>query len=714
MGERGQRIWRVLALVGALALLSAASASAGGPTPWKTVTYRGYAISVPRSWPVYELTRDRSTCVRFNRHAVYLGLPSRSQSCPAQIAGRSEAILLEPIGAGAAGAASPLGPLVPHDSASTFVAGKVRVLATWSRARQIIARALRRRSLPAIRSVTPHPALRAHAASGGAHTAQAVYTGLGFDACSAPSEQTMADWGSSPYRALGIYIGGVNSACAQPNLTSSWVATESAAGWHMIPTYVGLQAPSNSCGCAGITSSQATTEGTAAAQDAVGDAQTIGLPPDSPIYDDMENYSRTSSNTSAVLAYLSAWTAQLHAEGYLSGVYGNSDSVIADLVSQQGTSYPEPDDIWVANWNGQESTSDSYVPSSDWANHQRLHQYRGAHNETYGGATINIDSDYLDGATAMGGPGSAQAPPPPSLSASPAPTGITNLSASWGGSGLVSWRVLAGTSPTALTPVASAAPKGARTTIAVRSSAPYFAVQAIGTSGQWLANSSTLSTPAHLLIFGHSVFVGSGSGVAGVPFGCYLATTCHVTTTVTVGRLMLARTGSESIPAGGTGLVFFKLSSTALRLLDHDRTARLAAQVSLKDVSGRTASTPMSLIPFTTRGRAPSHSATASPVIRTVGATDFVYARGAGGVLVGCAAVYACQVAATLTDGRTTIASTRSELINGRELGYLIFSPTSQGRQLLDRAPGNQLGASLALKSGTSLARARVTLVQFS
>jgi hypothetical protein len=42
------------------------------------------------------------------------------------------------------------------------------------------------------------------------------------------------------------------------------------------------------------------------------------------------------------------------------------------------------------------------VPSTDWANHQRLHQYQGGHNETYNGATLNIDSDYVDVGGATG------------------------------------------------------------------------------------------------------------------------------------------------------------------------------------------------------------------------------------------------------------------------------------------------------------------------
>src|SRR5205823_11660912 len=83
------------------------------------------------------------------------------------------------------------------------------------------------------------------------------FTGLGFDACSAPSTTTMSAWSASPYRAIGVYIGGVNRGCSQPNLTSTWVSTEIAAGWGLIPIYVGLQAPSNGCGCAAISSTQA-------------------------------------------------------------------------------------------------------------------------------------------------------------------------------------------------------------------------------------------------------------------------------------------------------------------------------------------------------------------------------------------------------------------------------------------------------------------------
>jgi hypothetical protein len=183
------------------------------------------------------------------------------------------------------------------------------------------------------------------------------------------------------------------------------VRTEEAAGWHLIPTYVGLQAPASSCGCAPIAPARARAEGVAAADDAVAHAQSVGIGAGNPIYFDMEAYSRGGGNTAAVLTFLAGWTSQLHADGYVSGVYSSGGSGIHDLAAAYGTGYLEPDDIWIADWNGLHTTADPYVPSADWPAHQRLHQYSGGQNVTYGGVTMNIDGDYLDGATAGNGGG---------------------------------------------------------------------------------------------------------------------------------------------------------------------------------------------------------------------------------------------------------------------------------------------------------------------
>jgi hypothetical protein len=223
----------------------------------------------------------------------------------------------------------------------------------------------------------------------------------------------MSAWLASPYRAIGVYIGGVNRACSQPNLTTAWVGTQIAAGWHLIPTYVGLQSPTSGCSsCAKLNPNKASAQGAAAANDAVADAQSVGMGAGSPIYFDMEGYARTSKASSATLAFLAAWTSRLHALGYRSGVYGSSASTIADLAGQIGFGYSLPDDIWTANWNGRTDTADPYVPASAWSRHQRIHQFRGGHNERYGGVTINIDSDYVDGATVGTPPG----PPPLTVS----------------------------------------------------------------------------------------------------------------------------------------------------------------------------------------------------------------------------------------------------------------------------------------------------------
>jgi hypothetical protein len=330
-----------------LALLGAWQGAVPAGASAKTIHFAGRSVDAPSSWPVFRLAEHPGMCVRLDRRAVYLGTPSPSQNCPAEAIGRRRAILIEPAAA----------------------------------------RAARSSALPTL----PRRVARA---GGG------IFTGLGFDACSTPSTRTMTAWGVSPYRAIGIYIGGANRACSQPNLTSSWVAAETAAGWHLIPTYVGLQAPTSSCSsCAKLTASQATAQGTAAALDAVAQAAAVAIGPGSPIYFDMESYTRTSSATAATLAFLEAWTTKLHSLGYISGVYSSSASGIADLAGTIGSGYLSPDHLWIANWNGQKNTLDPVVPASAWAAHQRIHQYYGGHNETWGGVTINIDNDYVDGAT---------------------------------------------------------------------------------------------------------------------------------------------------------------------------------------------------------------------------------------------------------------------------------------------------------------------------
>jgi hypothetical protein len=227
-----------------------------------------------------------------------------------------------------------------------------------------------------------------------------VYSGLGFDTCGAPSTGAMSAWLNSSYRSIGIYVGGANRGCPDGNLSASWVSTVSHQGWHLAPLYVGLQAP---CawqgGLATINPGATAAQGVAAADDAANRAANFGLGGGTPIYFDMEAYNNADANCrNAVLSFVNFWVAELHNRGYVAGFYSSSASGIAVEASAVGTGNQVPDDIWFANWNNRTNIfGDPYFSDALWSNHQRLHQYQGGHYESWGGVTLNIDSDVNDG-----------------------------------------------------------------------------------------------------------------------------------------------------------------------------------------------------------------------------------------------------------------------------------------------------------------------------
>jgi hypothetical protein len=354
----------------------------------RTVVYLGHRFTVPAAWPVIDLAVHPSACVRFDRPAVYLGVSDAASACPSRVLGTGDALLLQPAAPGAPVAAAT--DLVSHQISSTGAG--IRATATYGGSPSLIERILASGALP-VSSTSPAPAMPApHLVRPLVVAGATSFTGKGFDPCTAPSTATMNAWKtSSPYGAIGIYIGGVNRGCAQPNLTASWVSAQAAAGWHFFPLYVGPQAPGACSGCTPITAPASQAQ--AAAQDAANQAAGFGFGPGSLIVYDMEAYS--STQTSTVLAFISAWTNDLHTLGYVSGEYSSLSSGISDLVKSFG-SYTMPDVIDFADWNGQATTVSSGIPAGDWPNHQRIHQDSGAVSQTYGGVTISIDQDYLD------------------------------------------------------------------------------------------------------------------------------------------------------------------------------------------------------------------------------------------------------------------------------------------------------------------------------
>lgn len=232
-----------------------------------------------------------------------------------------------------------------------------------------------------------------------------VATGPGFDTCRAPSLAAMRAWyDASAYRVIGIYIGGRNQACGGGHLTPEWVSRASAQGWSLVPVYVGLQAPcATETGLVAMRPARAAQEGRAAADDAAARAQAYGLEQGSPIYFDLEAFDESDrACVSVVLAYIDAWTRELHGDGYYSAVYGSAASGMATLVRavQSRPSFAAPDAIWIARWNQRPKTADSSVPAELWAGHQRIKQFRGGHLERHGGVAIDIDNDYVDGPVA--------------------------------------------------------------------------------------------------------------------------------------------------------------------------------------------------------------------------------------------------------------------------------------------------------------------------
>jgi peptidoglycan hydrolase-like protein with peptidoglycan-binding domain len=247
------------------------------------------------------------------------------------------------------------------------------------------------------------------------------FTGYAFDAYTAPSQEEMDVWlERSPYWGIGIYTSGGNRFDeVQPNLTPEWVEEQDDNGWKLLPIHVGLQA---SCSNPdrewdridpdpADDYAAARAQGRDEAVDAVAAAQGYGIAKRSTIWYDLEHFDigKTHCRESA-LSLVSAWTRRLHELGYRSGFYSSASSGITmldDARADSTDSYTLPDQIWIGHYvkSHQDpgpycelkwgTTSTSYISDDGWRG-QRMRQFCGSHDETYGGVTINIDTNYLE------------------------------------------------------------------------------------------------------------------------------------------------------------------------------------------------------------------------------------------------------------------------------------------------------------------------------
>jgi hypothetical protein len=226
---------------------------------------------------------------------------------------------------------------------------------------------------------------------------------LAFDTCDTPGLAEMWVWRQrSPYSTVAVYIGGELRHCKNPFLDDGvWVPRVVEQGWRIIPIYVGPQAPCTSYRVT-IDADGPDAHGAAIGRDAVARARVVGLPPGAPIYYDLEAYRGTDLACSDIVnAFLSGWVREVRAAGYKTGLYATPESGIAAQVrAKADPALATVDAIWIARWTGQPSLfgyDPAVLPASVWSQRSRIHQYRGDHDETWGGVTLNIDSNLVDG-----------------------------------------------------------------------------------------------------------------------------------------------------------------------------------------------------------------------------------------------------------------------------------------------------------------------------
>ncbi len=262
---------------------------------------------------------------------------------------------------------------------------------------------------PAPDAVAPVAAKRAAVVTPG------NFTGYGFDQCLAPTQRSMNKWRKhSPFSAVGIYISGDSRACRnQPNLSSTWVSTQHAKGWKILPIALGPQASCQprfprykddfrinptpgSKGRYGKAKKQGRVE---AAKNAA-DAAHYGIGTGSTLWYDLEGFDLGNTHCrESALAFVSAWVKKIESLGYVSGVYSSAGSgmkMLDDARVNRAGRYHLPRHLWIADWDGKANTKSAYIRNDGWRPGGRMKQYRGGHNETWGGVTINIDSNWLD------------------------------------------------------------------------------------------------------------------------------------------------------------------------------------------------------------------------------------------------------------------------------------------------------------------------------
>ncbi|MFG2236373.1 DUF1906 domain-containing protein [Streptomyces sp. NPDC048723] len=411
-------------LLGAALLLPVQPSATAADDDGRTVDHHGLRVTLPAGWRVVDLDRNPDACLRLDLPTLYLGRAGTQAECTGRaVVTRADTLHLEPLDGAPERADIPtvavdswnvLREAPPRSDSNElrYALRRAGVMATVSygatpdAVRAVLAQA---------RAVTPTPGpvpVAAVPAAGGPkpRSAQEPFKGEGFDACTAPTQKAMDTWrADSPFGAIGVYIGGRARACAQPRLTARWVERQAAAGWHLMPIWVGPQPWHDAATGLSTDPSEANGQGREAAEGAADAARSLGLAEGTVLYNDLENYTDRATWDAPVVAYLTAWTDRLHELGFRSAAYVSVSSGVKALSAHYHQA-PQamPDVLWAARWNLSASVGDADMGlpagTAQWAGPRRAHQFRGDHNATYGGVTLNIDRSRVDVNPAALGP----------------------------------------------------------------------------------------------------------------------------------------------------------------------------------------------------------------------------------------------------------------------------------------------------------------------
>ncbi len=235
--------------------------------------------------------------------------------------------------------------------------------------------------------------------------------GQGIDLCNSTVNQLKTWKNKSPYTAVNMYIGGISMGCENNDLSKSYLEDLSIQGWKFIPTWVGPQAACTTLNHPMTDESDAAAraEGIVEAQLAYAKLNELGLldptsKTGSVVYYDLEAFTISDIECrNLARSFIDGWVAQLEAYGVTAGLYG---SVCASGLSYFSTIPNPPQALWAA-WYIEDTYNSAINPydlicvsNSLWPDNERILQYTGSHNEYWGGVTLNVDTNVIDGIVA--------------------------------------------------------------------------------------------------------------------------------------------------------------------------------------------------------------------------------------------------------------------------------------------------------------------------